>query len=52
MRPEIFVECNEIQVYTVQHQLNTHEHGDQVSPREETKHRYEEQCSAYEKQMI
>ena len=50
--PEIFVECNEIEIYTVQYQFYTHQHGNEVSSREETVHTDEEQRCADKENVI
>ena len=43
---KIFIECNEIQVHTVQNQFHTHQHGNQISSGEETIHTNKKQCGA------
>ena len=48
MWPQIFIECNKIQIHTVQYQLNAHQHGDKVSPGEEAVDADKEQCGADE----
>jgi len=50
--PEIFVECNEIQVNAVQYQFDTHQHGNEVSSGEETIHTDEEKRDADKENMI
>jgi hypothetical protein len=44
---QVFIKSDEVDVHTVQHQLNGHQHGDQVAPREQAVHANKEQGSAY-----
>ncbi len=46
--PQVFIKGDKIQVYAVQDELYTHQHGDKVSPGEETIHADEKQRSTDE----
>ena len=50
--PEVFIECNEIQVHAIQYQLDAHQHGNEVSSRKETVNADEEQRCADEENVI
>jgi len=50
--PEVFVECDEIQVHTIQYQFDAHQHGDQISSGEETIYTDEEQRRADKENVI
>lgn len=43
MIPQVFVKGNEVDVNAVQHQFNSHQHGDHIPAREETVNAYEKQ---------
>lgn len=46
---EIFVESHEVDVHAVEHELNRHQHRDDVPPGEQPKHTDEEQqCTEHE----
>ena len=50
--PNVFIEGDKVQVHTVQHQFNTHQHGNQVPPGEESVHSDKEECGADEEYMV
>ena len=50
--PEVFIECNEIDIYTVQYQFYTHQHRNEISSRKKTIHTYEEKRCADKENVI
>jgi hypothetical protein len=51
IRPEIFIECDEIDVDTVQYELNRHQHRYHVAAGEKAVHADEEKGSAEEEDI-
>lgn len=51
-RPQVFIEDDEIQIDTVQHELQRHQNGNQVSSGEESEDADEEQGGAEQQQVM
>jgi hypothetical protein len=51
LREQVFVEGHKIDIHTIQHQFNGHEHGDHIPSGEQAIHANEEQGCTYEKNM-
>ena len=52
MRPQVFIKSDEIEVYTIQDQLDAHQHRNKVTTGKESVDANKEKCSTYKEHMI
>jgi hypothetical protein len=52
VRPQVFIKSNKIQANTIEHQLNAHEHSDQVPSGKKTEYADKEKGGTHKQNMI